>query len=419
MISKMLLRNSGSLKSLTRGGEPFIQKELDYGAHNYHPLPVVLQRGQGIYVWDIAGKRYMDFLSAYSAVNQGHCHPKIVQTMIDQAQVLTITSRAFYNNLLGDTEELLCKTFGYQKVLMMNSGAEAGESAVKIARRWGYQVKGIPDNQAKVIFCTGNFWGRTLAACGSSDDPDRYRNFGPFGGLNFHLVPYDNIESLEEELKNPNTAAFMMEPIQGEAGVVVPSKGYLTKVRELCTKYNVLMIADEIQTGIGRAGKLLAVEWEGIKPDIVTLGKSLSGGLMPISAVLADESVLQVLDPNSHGSTFGGNPLACKIAKTALEVVFEENLINNSRELGEVFRAEFKKLEGGFVKEVRGKGLMNALEISTPSGAWELCEKMAEKGLLAKPTHGNIIRFAPPLVINREQLYEGISIIYDSIKESQ
>lgn len=415
----MLLRGFSSVKSMTIGGQPFIQKEEYYGAHNYHPLPVVLQRGQGIYLWDVGGKRYMDFLAAYSAVNQGHCHPKIVKAITDQAQILTLTSRAFYNNLLGDTEELLSKTFGYEKVLMMNSGAEAGESAVKIARRWGYQVKGIPENRARVIFCNGNFWGRTLAACASSDDPDRYRDFGPFGGLNFDLVKYNDIEALESIFLQENIAAFMFEPIQGEAGVIVPQEGYLKRIRDLCTQHNVLMIADEIQTGIGRTGKLLACDWENVKPDIVTLGKSLSGGFMPVSCVLADDSVLLVLDPNSHGSTYGGNPLACKVTQAALSVVFEEDLITKSRDIGEMFRRELRKQKGGFIKDVRGKGLMNAIEIATSSGAWELCEALADKGILAKPTHGNIIRFTPPLVITPHQMEEALSIIYDAINEVQ
>ena len=413
---KLLLRK---IVSITKDGEPYIQRELDYGANNYHPLPVVLERGEGMFVWDTAGKKYMDFLAAYSAVNQGHCHPKIVQALISQAKLLTLTSRAFHNNLLGSTEELLCKTFGYQKALMMNSGTEAGESAVKIARRWGYEVKGIPPNQAKIIFCSSNFWGRSIAACASSDDPDRFTNFGPFAGLNFQIIPYDNIEALEQALQSQHVAGFMFEPIQGEAGVVLPKEGYLKKVRELCTKKNVLMIADEIQTGIGRTGKLLAVDWEDVKPDIITLGKSLSGGLMPISAVLANNEVMDVLVPGSHGSTFGGNPLACKITQAALEVVFEENLIENSLNMGEIFRKEMKRLVGGIVCEVRGKGLFNSVVLKDGKGAWDLCEKLARNGLLAKPTHENIIRFTPPLIITEEQLMESVQIIRKSVFELQ
>jgi ornithine--oxo-acid transaminase len=360
----------------------------------------------------------MDFLAGYSAVNQGHCHPLIVEAMVSQSRILTLTSRAFHNNLLGSTEELLCKTFGYDKALMMNSGTEAGESAVKIARRWGYEVKGIPPNQAKVVFCSSNFWGRSIAACASSDDPERYRNFGPFSGLNFQIIPYADIEALEPAMSSKNTAAFMFEPIQGEAGVVVPPAGYLKKIRELCTKYNVLMIADEIQTGIGRTGKLMACDWEGVKPDIVTLAKSLSGGLMPISAVLAKDEVMNVLGPGSHGSTFGGSPIACRVTQAALKVVEDEKLVENSEKMGEYFRREMSKLVGGFISEVRGKGLMNAFVIKSGKGAWDLCVKMAENGLLAKPTHENIIRFTPPLIITKEQMKEALDIICISAIET-
>lgn len=414
MLTQSLRR---TLVSITKGGEEFIERELQYGAHNYHPLPVVLERGQGVYVWDTAGKQYYDFLAAYSAVNQGHCHPKIVAALVEQSQKLTLTSRAFHNNLLGSTEELLCKTFGYDKALLMNSGVEAGESAIKIARRWGYEVKGIPPNQAKIVFCSSNFWGRTIAACASSDDPDRQKNFGPFGGLNFTIIGYDKLDELEPALSNRSTAAIMFEPIQGEAGVVVPQLGYLKKMRELCSKYNVLMIADEIQTGIGRTGKMLACEWDSVKPDIVTLAKSLSGGLMPISCVLGSNEVMSVLTPGSHGSTFGGNPLACRVIQAALEVVRDENLVENSEKVGEMFRKEMKKLVGTFISEVRGRGLMNAFVIKSGQGAWELCVMMAKNGLLAKPTHENIIRFTPPLVITKEQMQESLEIIKKSVIE--
>jgi ornithine--oxo-acid transaminase len=414
MLTKSLRRG---LVSITKGGEEFIERESQFGTHNYHPLPVVLEKGQGVFVWDTAGKRYYDFLAAYSAVNQGHCHPKIVQALIEQSQKLTLTSRAFHNNLLGSAQELLCKTFGYEKALLMNSGVEAGESAVKIARRWGYEVKGIPPNQAKIIFCNSNFWGRTIAACASSDDPDRQKNFGPFGGLNFQLIPYDKPEELEPALSSRLTAGIMFEPIQGEAGVVVPQPGYLKKIRELCTKYNVLMIADEIQTGIGRTGKMLACDWENVKPDLVTLAKSLSGGLMPISCVLGNNEVMNVLNPGSHGSTFGGNPLACKVIIAALEVVKDEGLVENSEKVGELFRKEMKKLVGTFISEVRGKGLMNAFVIKSGQGAWDLCIRMAKNGLLAKPTHENIIRFTPPLIITKEQMQESLEIIKKSVIE--
>lgn len=416
MLSKVLRRR---VVSITQGGEEFIERELKYGTHNYHPLPVVLERGQGVYVWDTAGKKYFDFLAAYSAVNQGHCHPKIIQALAEQSQKLTLTSRAFHNNLLGITEELLCKTFNYDKVLMMNAGTEAVEAAVKISRRWGYEVKGIPPNQAKVVFCSSNFWGRSIAACASSDDPERYKNFGPFGGMNFQIIPYDDLDALEPALSSKNTAAFIFEPIQGEAGVVVPKAGYLKKVRELCSKYNVLMVADEIQTGIGRTGKMLACDWDGVRPDIVTLGKSLSGGMMPISAVLGNNEVMDVLVPGSHGSTFGGNPLACKVTQAALEVVKDENLIENAEKVGEYFRKEMKKQVGQFISEVRGRGLMNAFVIRSGQGAWDLCVKMAKNGLIAKPTHENIIRFTPPLIITKDQMKESLEIIKKSVIEVQ
>jgi ornithine--oxo-acid transaminase len=415
MLSKLYRK----ISSITKGGEVYIEKEQLYGANNYHVLPVVLSKGEGVYLWDTAGKKYFDFLAAYSAVNQGHCHPKIVEAMIAQARTLTLTSRAFYNSVLGETEELLSKTFNYNKVLMMNSGTEACESSIKIARRWGYEIKGIPPKQARVVFCSSNFWGRSIAACGSSDDPERKKNFGPFSSLNFDIIPYDSIEALEKALSHSNIAAFMFEPIQGEAGVVVPTEGYCKSVRELCTKYNVLMIADEVQTGLGRTGKLLCTDWESVRPDVLVLGKSLSGGLLPISVVLANDDVMNVLTPGSHGSTFGGSPIACKVLQASLNVIFEEKLIENSFNMGKLFRQTMKKLVGGIISDVRGKGLMNALVVKNDKAAWKLCTKLAEKGLLAKPTHGNIIRMSPPLVINEEQLKESLKIITESVLEMQ
>ena len=397
----------------------YIEKESKYGAHNYHPLPVVLTRGEGVYVWDVNDKKYYDFLSAYSAVNQGHCHPKIIKALNDQASKLTLTSRAFHNDILADYEEYITKLFGYDKVLPMNTGVEGGETANKLARKWGYLKKGIEENKARIIFANGNFWGRTLAAISSSDDPSSYKGFGPYMP-GYSLIPYNDLEALENELKDKNVAAFMVEPIQGEAGVVVPDEGYLSGVRKLCTKYNVLFIADEVQTGIARTGKMLATDYENARPDILILGKALSGGVLPISAVLADDDIMLCIKPGEHGSTFGGNPLACTVARAALEVVVEENLASNAFEMGRIFRKELKdKLaNSNIVKLVRGRGLLNAIVINdTPESetAWNICLSLRDNGLLAKPTHGNIIRFAPPLVINKEQLINCINVIVSTI----
>jgi len=391
-----------------------MELEDTYGAHNYHPIPVVLERGEGVYVWDVEGKKYFDFLAAYSAVNQGHCHPRIIKALTTQAQKLTLTSRAFYNSVLGEYEKYITSYFGYDKVLPMNTGVEGGETALKLARRWAYDVKGVKENQAKMVFAKGNFWGRTLAAISSSTDPSSTHGFGPFLP-GYELVEYDDLAALENAIKDPNTAAFMVEPIQGEAGVVVPAEGYLKGVRALCDKYNVLFIADEVQTGLARTGKMLACDHEGVKPDILVLGKALSGGLMPVSAVLANNEVMLTIKPGEHGSTYGGNPLACAVAMEALKVLKDENLAENSEKLGILFRDEMTKLknETDVITLVRGKGLFNAIVIKEKNGktAWDVCVKFAENGLLAKPTHGDIIRFAPPLVITKEQLMECVSII--------
>ena len=391
-----------------------MELEDNYGAHNYHPIPVVLERGEGVYVWDVNGKKYFDFLAAYSAVNQGHCHPRIIKALIDQAQKLTLTSRAFYNSILGEYEKYITSYFGYDKVLPMNTGVEGGETALKLARRWAYDVKGVEKNKAKVVFAKGNFWGRTLAAISSSNDPSSFEGFGPFLS-GFELIEYNNLNSLEEAIKDPNTAAFMVEPIQGEAGVIVPDNNYLKGVRALCTKYNVLFIADEVQTGLGRTGKMLACDHEGVKPDILILGKALSGGTIPVSAVLANNEVMLTIKPGEHGSTYGGNPLACAVAMEALKVLKDEKLSENSEALGIIFREEMNRLknESDLITDVRGKGLFNAIVIKERNRktALDVCLKFAENGLLAKPTHGDIIRFAPPLVINQEQLMECVNII--------
>ena len=394
--------------------------ENNFGAHNYHPLPVVLDRGEGVFVWDCEGKKYYDFLSAYSAVNQGHCHPKIIQALIKQSSKLTLTSRAFYNSQLGPYEKYICELFDYDKVLPMNTGVEGGETANKLARKWGYLKKQIPENKARIIFANGNFWGRTLAAISSSDDPLSYKDFGPYMP-GYDLIPYNDLNALEKELKDPNVAAFMVEPIQGEAGVVVPDDGYLEGVRKLCNKYNVLFIADEVQTGIGRTGKLLATDYENAKPDILILGKALSGGVFPVSAILANNDIMMCIKPGEHGSTFGGNPLACVVAKAALEVIVNEKLADNAMELGNYFRLELSKFikTSSLVNLVRGKGLLNAIVINdseTSETAWNLCIEMKNNGLLAKPTHGNIIRFAPPLTITKNQLNDCIKIITETIK---
>ena len=396
-----------------------MQLENNFGAHNYHPLPVVLDRGEGVFVWDCEGNKFYDFLSAYSAVNQGHCHPKIINALINQSKKLTLTSRAFYNSELGPYEKYICDLFGYDKVLPMNTGVEGGETSNKLARKWGYLKKGIPENKARIIFAKGNFWGRTLAAISSSDDPLSYKDFGPFMP-GYDLIPYNDLNALEKELKDPNVAAFMVEPIQGEAGVVVPDEGYLEGVRNLCNKYNVLYIADEVQTGIGRTGKMLASDYENSKPDILILGKALSGGVFPVSAVLANDEIMMCIKPGEHGSTFGGNPLACVVAKAALEVIVEEKLSENAYELGVYFREKLNDFikTSTLVNLVRGKGLLNAIVINDSENsetAWNLCVQMKENGLLAKPTHGNIIRFAPPLTITKEQLDNCIGIIISTL----
>ena len=398
-----------------------IALEDRYGAHNYHPLPVVLERGKGVNVWDMEGKKYYDFLSAYSAVNQGHCHPRIVKAMTDQAKKLTLTSRAFHNNILGQYEKYVTEYFGYDKVLPMNTGVEGGETAIKLCRKWAYEVKGIPANQAKILFASGNFWGRTLAAVSSSSDPDSFNNYGPFMP-GFELVPYNDIPALEEALKDSNVAGVMLEPIQGEAGVFVPDEGYLAKVKALCNAKRVLFIADEVQTGIARTGKLLATDYEDAKPDILILGKALSGGTMPVSAVLANDEIMMVIRPGQHGSTFGGNPVACAVAMEALEVVKDENLAQNAFDLGKIFRERMRDLASkrpDMITLVRGKGLLNAIIINDTEDsktAWNLCVGMAKNGLLAKPTHGNIIRFAPPLVINEKELDKCCTIIEKTVK---
>ncbi|MBM3428904.1 MAG: ornithine--oxo-acid transaminase [Bacteroidetes bacterium] len=394
--------------------------ENQYGAHNYHPLPVVLDKGEGVYVWDVEGKRYLDFLSAYSAVNQGHCHPRILKAFIEQAQKLTLTSRAFYNSKLGEYEKYITEFFGYDKVLPMNTGVEGGETAVKLARKWGYTVKGIPDNEAQMVFVDGNFWGRTLAAISSSNDPSSYVGFGPYMS-GYLRIPYNDLSALEEVLKNnPNVAGFMFEPIQGEAGVVVPHEGYLKGVRELCTRYNVLMIADEVQTGLSRTGKMLACDHEEVKPDILILGKALSGGTMPVSAVLTNDEIMLTIKPGEHGSTYGGNPLACAVAMEALQVLKDEKMSEHADALGKQFRQAMEDLQSKTDKIVlvRGRGLLNAIVINDHEDsheAWNICVKMAELGLLAKPTHGNIIRFAPPLCITAEQMKDAIAIIEKAI----
>lgn len=396
----------------------FIELEEKYGAHNYHPLPVVLAKGEGVYLWDVEGKRYYDFLSAYSAVNQGHCHPKIIDAMVEQAKTLTLTSRAFYNNCLGPYEKYITEYFGYDKMLPMNSGAEADETALKLCRRWAYDKKGIPENEAKIIVCLGNFHGRTITVISMSNDPDSFKGFGPYTP-GFIKIPYNDLSELEKALEDPTVAGFLVEPIQGEAGVVVPEEGYLKKAYEMCKAKNVLFIADEVQTGLCRTGKLLACDHEGIKPDILILGKALSGGTMPISAALADDDVMLVIKPGEHGSTFGGNPLASKVAIAALQVLKEEKLAENAELMGKLFREEVGKLKSDMIELVRGKGLLNAIVIKPKNGkeAWDVCLQMKENGLLAKPTHQHIIRFAPPLVINEEQIKEAVAIIGKSINQ--
>jgi len=396
--------------------EKAMELEDKYGAHNYHPLPVVLAKGKGAKVWDAEGKEYFDFLSAYSAVNQGHCHPKIVGALTEQAQILTLTSRAFYNDVLGVYEKYITEYFGYDKVLPMNTGAEADETAIKLARKWGYEKKGIPENEAKIIVCADNFHGRTVTIISMSTDPDAYKGFGPYTP-GFVTVPYNDTAALEAELKDPNVCAFLVEPIQGEAGVFVPDEGYLKKSYDLCKANNVLFIADEVQTGIARTGKLLAVDHEGVRPDVLILGKALSGGVIPVSAVLADDDIMLVIKPGEHGSTFGGFPLAAKVAVAALEVVKEEKLAERAEYLGQIFRKEIEAINSPMVSLVRGKGLLNAVIIKPKDGkeAWDVCVKMKELGVLAKPTHGDIIRFAPPLVITEEELMAAIALIKEAL----
>ena len=399
--------------------EEAMNLEAEYGAHNYHPLPVVLTKGEGVYVWDVEGKKYFDFLSAYSAVNQGHCHPKIVKALELQSKMLTLTSRAFHNNVLGRYEAYITNLFGYDKVLPMNTGVEGGETANKLARKWGYLKKGIEKDKARIVFVNGNFWGRTLAAISTSDDPLSYNGFGPFMP-GYDLIPYNDLNALESALKNPNVCAFMVEPIQGEAGVVVPDDGYMSGVRTLCDKYNVLFIADEVQTGIGRTGKMLATDYEAARPDILILGKALSGGVFPVSAVLADDAVMMCIGPGEHGSTFGGNPLACAVAHAALKVIVEENLTEKAYRLGNLFRERLNAYieNSRIVKLVRGKGLLNAIVIDDSEDsdtAWNICLKLRDNGLLAKPTHGNIIRFAPPLVMTENELLACVDIIIQTL----
>jgi ornithine--oxo-acid transaminase len=396
----------------------YMQLEELYGAHNYHPLPVVLTRGEGVFVWDVEGKRYFDFLSSYSAVNQGHCHPKVIDALVRQASKLTLTSRAFYSNMLGEYESFMTKLFGYDKLLPMNTGAEAVETALKLCRKWAYEVKGIPEYQAKIIVCNGNFHGRTITVVSMSSDPDSYKGYGPYTP-GFIQIPYNNLDALEVALHDPLVAGFLVEPIQGEAGVVVPDDGYLNKAFALCRNRNVLFMADEVQTGIARTGKMLACDHEGVKPDVLILGKAISGGVYPVSAVLSSNEVMLVVKPGEHGSTYGGNPLACAVAMAAMDVVVDENLASKAEHLGQVFRSRMSAVESPAIDCVRGKGLLNAIVVNSvnPNAAWDLCIVMAEKGLLAKPTHGHIIRFAPPLVISEAQLHEACDIIANAISE--
>ncbi len=392
--------------------QDYMDREDKFGAHNYHPIPVVLDRGEGVFVWDVEGKKYFDFLAAYSAVNQGHCHPKIVKALTDQAQKLALTSRAFYNSVLGEWEEYMTKMFGYDKMLPMNSGAEADETALKLTRKWAYKVKGIPQNEAKIIVCDGNFHGRTITIVSMSSDPDSYGDYGPFtpGFIN---IPYNDLAALENALNTPNVAGFLVEPIQAEAGVFVPDEGYISKAAELCKKHNVLFIADEVQTGLGRTGKMLACDHENVRPDILVLGKALSGGMFPVSCVIADDDIMLTIKPGEHGSTYGGNPIAGKVAIASLDVLNDEKLADNAQRLGEIFRKEVKAIKSDLIEIVRGKGLLNAVAIKAGIGtsAWDVCLALKENGLIAKPTHEHIIRFTPPLVITEEQLMEAIGII--------
>ena len=400
--------------------QDYIKREEQYGAHNYHPLPVVLERGEGIFVWDVEGKRYFDFLSAYSAVNQGHCHPKIIEALSNQAKKLSLTSRAFYNSVLGEYEEYVTKYFGYDKVLPMNTGAEGDETALKLCRKWAYKKKGIKEHNAKIIACAGNFHGRTITIISMSTDPDARNHYGPYTP-GFVIIPYNDLKALEEALQDPDVAGFLVEPIQGEAGVVVPDEGYLRKAYEMCRAKNVLFIADEVQTGIGRTGRLLACDHEGVKPDILILGKALGGGVFPVSAVLANDDIMLTILPGEHGSTFGGNPIAAKVAIASLEVIKNEKLTENAEKLGKIFRNEFNSIKSDMIEFVRGKGLLNAVGIKPKGGktAWDVCLAMKDKGLIAKPTHEHIIRFAPPLVITESQLMEAIELIKEAFKMFQ
>ncbi|XP_057665902.1 ornithine aminotransferase, mitochondrial isoform X2 [Diorhabda carinulata] len=421
-VSRLLVNLTEQMKLSKRAisSKEVIQKEEKYAAHNYHPLPVALSKGQGVFVWDVEGKRYFDYLSGYSANNFGHCHPKIVKALQDQSAILHHTSRAFFSDQLGEYAEVVTKLFGYDKVLPMNTGVEADDTSCKLARKWGYRKKNIPKDQAKIIFAEENFWGRSLAAVSASTDPTSYEGYGPFMP-GFKIIPYDDLHALEEVLKDPNVCAYMVEPIQGEAGIRVPSPGYLKGVRELCTKYNVLWIADEIQTGLGRTGKRLAVDYEGVKPDILVLGKALGGGVYPVSACLANDDVMLVIEPGTHGSTFGGNPLGSRVGIASLGVLEEENIAENAFKMGEIFRKELQsKLNKDIVSEVRGKGLLNAVVINkNVADAWDVCLKMKENGLIAKHTHEDIIRFAPPLIINKDQLEESMNIIINTINGLQ
>jgi len=403
--------------TISSNAAKYLALEEKYGAHNYHPLPVVLERGEGVYLYDVDGKKYFDFLSGYSAVNQGHCHPAIIEALQKQASKLTLTSRAFHNNLLGEYEKYITDYFGYDKVLPMNTGVEGGETAIKLARRWGYNIKGIAENKAKIIFAEGNFWGRTLAAISSSTDPSSFKGFGPYMP-GFGIVPYNDLVALEEALKDKEVAAFMVEPIQGEAGVVIPDDGYLKAVRDLCDKYNVLFIADEIQTGLARTGKMLACDHENVKPDILILGKALSGGTLPISAVLASNEIMMQIKPGEHGSTYGGNPLACAVAIKSLEVLKTEKMAENAEKMGARLRAGLANLNSPFITTIRGKGLLNAIVIKheNPDASWDLCLHLKDLGLLAKPTHGDKIRFAPPLIITEKQIDEAVAIIGAGLK---
>lgn len=403
--------------NLSEKTQYYLELEEKYGAHNYHPIPVVLERGEAVYVWDVEGKRYYDFLSGYSSVNQGHCHPLIVQSFIEQSQKLTLTSRAFYNSLLGEFEKFITGLFGYDKVLPMNTGVEAVETAIKLCRKWAYEVKGIEEGKAKIIVCEGNFHGRTSTVISFSSDLLARKNFGPYMP-GFEIISYNDLAALEAALNDKNAAGLLVEPIQGEAGVLVPDKGYLSKAKALCEKFNTLFIADEIQTGLGRTGKMLACDYENVRPDVLILGKALSGGMMPVSAVLADDEIMLTIKPGEHGSTYGGNPLACKVAMTALQVLLDEKMTENAVVMGQLFRDELNKIQSPHIASVRGKGLLNAIVIKhqDKEAAWEFCLALKENGLLAKPTHGDKIRFAPPLIITKDQILECVEIIKKSLR---